>query len=265
MKYCRFTFRGSARYGLVETSKDAERITHVLSTPPEQVGKLYSVPKEQIEPLPFLETPLLSPVQPSKIVCVGRNYRGHAAEMGSDVPKEPLLFFKPPSSLLDPGQNIRRPSVSERVDHEGELGVVIAKRCYKLPPNGDVHPYILGYTAVNDVSARDFQKKDNQWARAKGFDTFCPVGPLVTDEIDPWKGVGVASRVNGQIRQQGNTRDFVFPLDILIHYISNIMTLMPGDLICTGTPEGVGPLVPGDVVEISVEGVGTLRNPVLSD
>ena len=265
MKYCRFNFKGSARYGLVESSKGVGRITHVLSTPPEQVGKLKSVPTEEIEPLPFLEASLLTPVQPSKIVCVGRNYRGHAAEMGSEIPKEPLLFFKPSSSLLDPGQNIRRPSISERVDHEGELGVVIGKRCYKLPPNEDVRPYILGYTAVNDVSARDFQKKDNQWARAKGFDTFCPVGPLVTDEIDPWKGVSVASRVNSQVRQQGNTRDFVFPLDVLIHYISNIMTLMPGDLLCTGTPEGVGPLVPGDVVEISVEGVGTLRNPIVSD
>jgi 2-keto-4-pentenoate hydratase/2-oxohepta-3-ene-1,7-dioic acid hydratase in catechol pathway len=185
--------------------------------------------------------------------------------MGSEVPKEPLLFFKPPSSLLDPGHDIRRPSISERVDHEGELGVVIAKRCYKLSAGEDVHPYILGYTAVNDVSARDFQKKDNQWARAKGFDTFCPVGPSVTDDLDPWKGVSVGTRVNDQVRQQGNTRDFVFPLDVLIHYISNIMTLMPGDLICTGTPEGVGPLVPGDVVEIFVEGVGTLRNPVVTD
>jgi 2-keto-4-pentenoate hydratase/2-oxohepta-3-ene-1,7-dioic acid hydratase in catechol pathway len=265
MKYCRFTYKGSARYGLVESSKGMERITRLLATPPEQVGNLKSVPTEQIEPLPFLETALLVPVQPSKIVCVGRNYRAHATEMGNEVPKEPLLFFKPPSSLLDPGDDIHRPSISERVDHEGELGVVIGKRCYKLPPNEDVRSYILGYTAVNDVSARDFQKKDGQWARAKGFDTFCPVGPLITDDIDPWKGVSVGTRVNGQVRQQGNTRDFVFPLDVLIHYISNIMTLMPGDLICTGTPEGVGPLVPGDVVEISVEGVGTLHNPVVSD
>jgi 2-keto-4-pentenoate hydratase/2-oxohepta-3-ene-1,7-dioic acid hydratase in catechol pathway len=265
MKYCRFTYKGSARYGLVESSKGAERITHLLSTPPEQVGKLKSVPTEKIEPLLFAAAPLLVPVQPSKIVCVGRNYRGHAAEMGNEVPKEPLLFFKPSSSLLDPGHDIRRPSISERVDHEAELGVVVAKRCYKLSANEDVRPYILGYTAVNDVSARDFQKKDGQWARAKGFDTFCPAGPLVTDEIDPWKGVSVGARVNGQVRQQGNTRDFVFPLDVLIHYISNIMTLMPGDLICTGTPEGVGPLVPGDVAEISVEGVGTLRNPVVND
>src|ERR1700730_13216344 len=189
MKYCRFTYKGSARYGLVESSKGTERITHLLSTPPEQVGKLKSVPTEKIEPLPFAEAPLLVPVQPSKIVCVGRNYRGHAAEMGNEVPKEPLLFFKPSSSLLDPGHNIRRPSIAARVEHEAELGVVIAKRCYKLSANEDVRPYILGYTAVNDVSARDFQKKDGQWARAKGFDTFCPVGPLVTDDLVPWRAV----------------------------------------------------------------------------
>src|ERR1700688_4212324 len=133
MKYCRFTYKSSARYGLVESSKGVERITHLLATPPEQVGKLKSVPTEQIEPLPFLEAALLAPVQPSKIVCVGRNYRGHAAEMGSEVPKEPLLFFKPPSSLLDPGHDIHRPSISERVDHEGERGGVIAKRWHKLP------------------------------------------------------------------------------------------------------------------------------------
>src|SRR6202011_5705251 len=195
-----------------------ERITHAMAIPPELGGKLKYPATEQIWTLPFLEAPLLTPVYPSKIVCIGRRSRGHAPELGSEVPKEPLLFFKPPSSLLDPRRDIRRPSISERVDHEGELGVVIGKRCYKLPPNEDVHPYILGYTAVNDVSARDFQKKDNQWARAKGFDTFCPVGPLVTDEIDPWKGVSVSSRVNGQVRQQGNTRDFVFSLDVLIHY-----------------------------------------------
>src|SRR3979411_1702668 len=265
MKYCRFNFRGSARYGLVEASKGVDHITHVLSTPPEQVGNLKSVPTEQIEPLPFLETLLLVPLQPSKIVCVGRNYRGHAAEMGSEIPKEPLLFFKPPSSLLDPGQNIRRPTMSERVDHEGELGVVIGKRCYKLPPNEDVRPYILGYTAVNDVSARDFQKKDGQWARAKGFDTFCPVGPLVTDELDPWAGVGVETRVNGELRQQGNTLDFIFSLDAIIRYIAQVMTLFPGDLIATGTPKGVGPVAGGDVIEISVEGVGTLRNPMVDE
>jgi 2-keto-4-pentenoate hydratase/2-oxohepta-3-ene-1,7-dioic acid hydratase in catechol pathway len=151
----------------------------------------------------------------------------------------------------------------ERVDHEGELGVVIAKPCYQLAADEDVRPYILGYTCVNDVTARDLQKKDGQWTRAKGFDTFCPVGPLVTNEIDPWAGVGVETRVNGAVRQQGNTRDFIFPLEVVIRYISQVMTLMPGDLIPTGTPQGVGPVVGGEVMEVIVEGIGTLSNPVV--
>jgi 2-keto-4-pentenoate hydratase/2-oxohepta-3-ene-1,7-dioic acid hydratase in catechol pathway len=181
------------------------------------------------------------------------------------VPVEPLIFFKPPSSLLNPGGEIRRPAISERVDYEGELGVVIAKRCYRLAEGEDVRPYILGYSLVDDMSARDLQKKDNQWARAKGFDTFCPVGPTVTDEIDPWRGVKIETRLNGRVKQQGNTKDFVFPLDAIIHYISKVMTLMPGDLIATGTPEGVGPVVAGDVIEVSTEGVGTLKNSVVND
>ena len=265
MRYCRFTYKGVARYGLVEGSRGSEQITHLLGIPPEQVGKLSSVPREEIDPLSLEQTALLAPVQPSKIVCVGRNYRAHAAEMQHEVPTEPLIFFKPPSSLLNPGGEIRRPAISERVDYEGELGVVIAKRCYKLADGEDVRPYILGYTLVNDMSARDLQKKDNQWARAKGFDTFCPVGPTVTDEIDPWRGVKIETRLNGHVKQQGNTKDFVFPLDAIIHYISKVMTLMPGDLIATGTPEGVSPVVAGDVIEVSAEGVGTLKNPVVND
>ena len=201
-------------------------------------------------------------MRPSKIVCVGRNYRDHAAELGNEVPAEPLIFFKPTSSLLAPGGRVRRPNISARVDYEGELGVVIAKECYQLGPDEDVRPYILGYTCVNDVTARDLQSKDGQWTRAKGFDTFCPVGPLVTDEIDPWAGVGVETRVNGNVRQQGNTRDFIFPLDVVIRFISQVMTLMPGDLIPTGTPKGVGPVLAGETMEVIVEGVGTLKNPV---
>jgi 2-keto-4-pentenoate hydratase/2-oxohepta-3-ene-1,7-dioic acid hydratase in catechol pathway len=265
MKFCRFTYKGSPRYGLVESSNGVENITHLLATSPAQTGSLQAVKKEPIDATPFLTAPLLAPVEPSKIVCVGRNYRAHVAEMDHELPKEPLLFFKPPSSLLDPGRDIRRPSISERVDYEGELGVVIGKRCHKLAPNEDVRPYILGYTAVNDMSARDFQKKDGQWARAKGFDTFCPVGPSVTDELDPWSGVKIETRLNGKIRQQGNTTDLVFPLDVIIRYISQVMTLLPGDLLCTGTPEGVGPVVAGDVVEVTIEAVGTLRNPVVND
>jgi 2-keto-4-pentenoate hydratase/2-oxohepta-3-ene-1,7-dioic acid hydratase in catechol pathway len=149
------------------------------------------------------------------------------------------------------------------VDHEGELGVIIAKTCRKLSESDDVRPYILGYTCVNDVTARDLQEKDKQWTRAKGFDTFCPVGPLVTQGLDPWAGVTVETRVNGNSRQQGNTRDFIFALDVVVRYISQVMTLFPGDLIATGTPKGVGPVVAGDVVEVTVGGVGTLRNPVI--
>jgi 2-keto-4-pentenoate hydratase/2-oxohepta-3-ene-1,7-dioic acid hydratase in catechol pathway len=196
---------------------------------------------------------------------VGRNYREHAAELGNEVPSEPLLFFKPPSSLLAPGKEIRRPKVSQRVDFEGELGLVIGKNCYKLASDEDVRPYILGYTCVNDVTARDLQNTDGQWTRAKGFDTFCPVGPLVTDEINPWSGVVVETRVNGDLRQQGDSRDFIFSLGVLIRYISQAMTLVPGDLIASGTPKGVGPVVAGDVIEVRVEGVGTLRNPVVDE
>ena len=204
--------------------------------------------------------------------CVRRRSFASAATIASTLPNcimkcrvEPLLFFKPPSSLLAPGGKIRRPKLSHRVDYEGELGVVIGKKCYKLGADEDVRPYILGYTCVNDVTARDLQNQDDQWARAKGFDTFCPVGPLVTDELDPWAGVGVETRVNGELRQQGNTRDFIFSLGVIIRYIAQVMTLVPGDLIATGTPKGVGPVVAGDVIEVSVEGVGTLRNPVVDE
>jgi len=224
---------------------------------------LEDLPTKRTDHLALEEAALLVPVRPSKIVCVGRNYRDHAAELGNEVPAEPLIFLKPPSSLLAPGGEVRRPKVAEWVDYEGELGVVIAKTCYQLSPDEDVRPHILGYTGVNDVTARDLQSKDGQWTRAKGFDTFCPVGPLVTDEIDPWSGIGVETRVNGTVRQQGNTRDFIFPLDVVIRYISQVMTLVPGDLISTGTPKGVGPVVAGEIMEVIVEGVGTLTNPVM--
>jgi 2-keto-4-pentenoate hydratase/2-oxohepta-3-ene-1,7-dioic acid hydratase in catechol pathway len=266
MKFCGFELNGQAHYGLVEAVAGAEQITRLLLKPPEQDGgDMEDLPSKRMDHLAFAEAKLLVPVQPSKIVCVGRNYREHAAELQHEVPSEPLLFFKPPSSLLAPGGEIRRPKLSQRVDYEGELGVVIGKRCYKLSADEDVRPYILGYTCVNDVTARDLQNKDDQWARAKGFDTFCPVGPLLTDELDPWAGVGVETRVNGELRQQGNTRDFIFPLDLIIRYIAQVMTLLPGDLIATGTPKGVGPVVVGDVIEVSVEGVGMLRNPVVDE
>jgi len=266
MKYCGFEINGQPCYGLVETVAGVEQITRLLLKPPDQIGgDIEDLPSKRMDYIALTEATLLAPVRPSKIVCVGRNYREHAAELGNEVPGEPLLFFKPPSSLLAPGLEIRRPKLSQRVDFEGELAVVIGKKCYGLRTDEDVRPYILGCTCLNDMTARDLQKKDGQWTRAKGFDTFCPVGPLVTDEIDPWAGVGVETRVNGEMRQQGNTRDFIFSLDVMIRYITQAMTLVPGDVIATGTPSGVGPVVAGDVIEVRVEGVGTLRNPVVDE
>ena len=258
MKYCRFQQSGRTQFGFVEAAAGNEVITGIISDP----FATRELRPTNISAIPIGDAVLLAPVQPSKIVCVGRNYREHAAELGHEVPKEPLIFLKPPSALLDPGQKIIRPKISTRVDHEGEMGVVIGKKCRNLREDEDVRNYIRGYTCVNDVTARDLQNKDGQWTRAKGFDTFCPVGPVVSDELGPWAGVAVETRVNGTIRQQGNTRDFIFPLDVVIRHIAQVMTLLPGDLIATGTPSGVGPLLAGDVVEVTVQGVGTLRNVV---
>ncbi|HMK21875.1 MAG TPA: fumarylacetoacetate hydrolase family protein [Terriglobales bacterium] len=266
MKYCRFHSNGDVLYGLVESVAGRDEITRLLVTPPEDVnGDMEDLRTKRVDHIALGDAELAFPVRPSKIVCVGRNYREHAAELGHDVPTEPLIFFKPTTALNSPGGPIRRPRVSERTDYEGELGVIISKPCYKLTDADDVRAYILGYTCVNDFTARDLQNKDGQWTRAKGFDTFCPVGPLVTDEIDPWAGVGVKTTVNGEVRQDGNTRDFIFPLDVIIRYISQIMTLQPGDLIATGTPKGVGPVIAGDQIEVSVEGIGTLGNTVVDE
>jgi 2-keto-4-pentenoate hydratase/2-oxohepta-3-ene-1,7-dioic acid hydratase in catechol pathway len=208
---------------------------------------------------------LLAPVVPSKIICAGRNYLDHAKELGNEAPSEPLIFMKPPSSVIAPGETILRPKISNRVDFEGELAVIIGKRCRHLRDDEDVRGYIAGYVCANDVTARDLQKTDGQWTRAKGFDTFCPVGPIVNDDVDPWRGVLLETRVNGQVKQSGNTVDFIFPLDVMLRYISRVMTLLPGDLVLTGTPAGIGPLVAGDVVEVTIQGLGTLKNPVADD
>jgi len=210
--------------------------------------------------LPLNAAQLLAPVTPSKIICVGRNYRDHANELGNEVPTEPLLFFKPPSSLLAPGGVVRTPAASSRVDFEGELALVIGKRLTKFAAGEDWRSVVRGYTLANDVTARDLQKKDGQWTRAKGFDTFCPVGPIVSDEIDPAAGVIIETRVNGELRQHGSTLDFIFGIPELLVYISAAITLEPGDLILTGTPAGVGPLVAGDRVDVSITGLGVLLN-----
>ena len=199
--------------------------------------------------------------RPSKIVCVGRNYADHAKELGNEVPAEPLLFLKAPSSVIFNEESIVLPPQSSRVEHEGELAVVIRKACKGLPDSVDIAGYILGYSCLNDVTARDLQKKDGQFARAKSFDTFCPIGPVIETDLDV-RDITVTTRVNGQVRQHGRTSQMVFRVDYLIRYISQMMTLMPGDVIATGTPAGVGPLVAGDTCEVEIEGIGILRNTV---
>lgn len=204
---------------------------------------------------------LLAPVEPSKIVCIGRNYAAHAAELGNEVPKEPLMFLKPPSSIVGPGDPIILPTYSQRVEHEGELAIVIGRRCSHLHDSDDPFSYVLGFTCLNDVTARDIQKADVQFTRGKGFDTFCPVGPHLETELDAANTL-VETRVNGALRQSGNTSLMIYPCAFLVRWISRMMTLLPGDIIATGTPAGVGPLLAGDSVEVSVSGVGVLRNPV---
>lgn len=264
MKYCRLQTTHGAQYA--EVTDRAGRLWIERLIPPFEEGPASDYVDRaagSFDPLPLEEARTLAPVHPSKIVCVGRNYREHAAELGNEVPAEPLLFLKAPSALLSPGEAICIPELSKRVDFEGEIAIVIGHRCSKIGPDEDPRDYIRGYTVANDVTARDLQKKDGQWSRAKGFDTFCPVGPLVTDEVDPAVGIGITTRLNGELRQDGNTRDFIFRIDHLLRYITAAMTLFPGDLILTGTPAGVAPMQPGDRVEVSVEGIGTLMNPVL--
>jgi 2-keto-4-pentenoate hydratase/2-oxohepta-3-ene-1,7-dioic acid hydratase in catechol pathway len=270
MKYCRFLLDNQPHYGAVEDRNGELWITDLIHAPEDDLAfhlahSRAAVPSLDIaslafEPMPLSAATLLPPVTPSKIVCVGRNYRDHAKELGNDVPTEPLLFFKPPSSLLAPGGVVRMPAASARVDFEGELALVIGRRTSKLAPHADWRSIVRGYTVANDVTARDLQKTDGQWTRAKGFDTFCPVGPIVSDEVDPNAGVALETRVNGQLRQHGSTLDLIFSIPALLAYISAAMTLEPGDLILTGTPAGVGPLAPGDRVDVAIAGLGVLTN-----
>jgi 2-keto-4-pentenoate hydratase/2-oxohepta-3-ene-1,7-dioic acid hydratase in catechol pathway len=270
MKYCRFLLDDQPHYGAVEDREDKPWIVGLTSAPEEDLPfRLIhhgdTSLSSSFEPIPLSSADLLPPTTPSKIICVGRNYRDHAKELGNEVPTEPLLFFKPPSSLLKPGGVVRMPVASARVDFEGELALVIGQRATKLPVDADWRSVVRGYTIANDVTARDLQKKDGQWTRAKGFDTFCPVGPIVSDEVDPEAGLTVETRVNGELRQHGSTLDFIFSIPTLLSYITAAITLEPGDLILTGTPAGVGPLAPGDKVEVSIPGLGTLVNTFQPD
>jgi len=276
MKFCRFLGADGSRFGLVETRDGHDFIVSELGSPQMQVSstgvpELIVLPeigsgKKIDEPFPLERATLLTPFPiVSKIMCVGRNYAAHVRELNHEMPTEPLIFSKPPSSLLAPGGEIVRPAISERVDYEGELGVIIGRRCHQMKEGESAKDYILGYTVVNDVTARDLQVKDGQWTRSKGFDTFCPFGPIVTTELDLAKGISVQTRVNGQVKQDGNTRDMMFSIDRIVQHISQFCTLLPGDLIATGTPEGVGPLQNGDVVTVTVEGIGTLVNLVINE
>lgn len=202
----------------------------------------------------------MTAIRPGKIIGVGRNYRAHAEELGNPMPAQPIIFFKPTSGLIDPGMPIVLPAMSQRVEQEAEIGIVVLERLRHITVE-QAERARIGFTCVNDVTARDLQKVDGQWSRAKGFDTFCPIGPRVAEGLD-WRELEVISRVNGEERQRGRSQEMVFSIPVLLSYISHVMTLLPGDLVATGTPSGVGPLVPGDVVEIEIPGVGILRNPV---
>jgi 2-keto-4-pentenoate hydratase/2-oxohepta-3-ene-1,7-dioic acid hydratase in catechol pathway len=255
MFICRFTTDGdgSPRYGIVEGSEIRPLSANLRSA--------YPFLNSTGEAAGLADARLLAPVAPSKIVCVGRNYSEHAAELGNAMPDEPLLFLKAPSSVIGHGEAIELPAASERVEHEGELAVVIGRRARRLTSDDDPLEYVLGFVCANDVTARDLQKKDVQFTRAKSFDTFFPVGPHIVRGVDP-RDLGVETRVNGDVRQRGRTSRMAFPVPFLIRYISHCMTLEPGDVISTGTPSGVGPLLGGDEVEVEVEGVGVLRNGV---
>lgn len=251
MKFCRVQWENRACFAVVE----GDHLTMVEGNP---FGEWRSSPLHLcIEDARFYPATL-----PTKIVAIGRNYQDHAAELGNEVPKEPLLFLKPPSSLIGHGDDIVYPPQSRRIDYEGELGVVIGKRAQKLKSAAEARQAIFGYTIVNDVTARDLQKADVQFTRAKSFDTFCPVGPFIETELDP-NNVTVETRLNGVRKQCVSTSLLAFKADTLVQYISNIMTLEPGDLISTGTPAGISPMQRGDVVEVTIDLIGTLRNRVV--
>lgn len=232
-----------------------------------QVGKLEGTPFGEFRRLeadtPLSAVRLLAPLQPSKIVCVGRNYADHAKEQGAEVPEIPLLFLKPPSAVIGTGDTIILPPQSQRVEHEGELVVVIGRSGRWIEPENAMD-YILGYTIGLDVTARDLQRRDGQWTRSKGFDTFCPLGPWIETEFDASDAL-ITCHVNEEMRQMASTRDMIFTVRQLIAFTSSIMTLNAGDILMTGTPAGVGPLEPGDRVEVTIEGLGTLRNPVAAE
>ncbi len=252
MRYVRFTHLGHPTYGVVE----GEMVIPITTTPFEKFGKVNN-------PLPLSSVELLSPCVPSKAVCIGLNYRDHAEEVGIAIPTSPVVFLKPSSAVIGPHRTIVLPAMSQRVDYEAELAIVIGKVTSHIAKS-EVPEHILGYTCANDVTARDLQPKDGQWTISKGFDTFLPLGPMITDEIDP-TNIAIQSRLNGVVRQSSNTSNLIFDCTHLVSYLSHIMTLYPGDVILTGTPSGIGVMANGDTIAIELEGIGILSNPVADE
>jgi 2-keto-4-pentenoate hydratase/2-oxohepta-3-ene-1,7-dioic acid hydratase in catechol pathway len=250
VRICRFRHAGHDRYGAVEGT-----LVRPLSAAPWAGGLAEG------KALPLSEVQLLAPVEPSKVVCVGRNYRAHAKELGNEVPPTPLLFLKPSTSVVGPQEAIRCPEQSREVHHEAELAVVVGRTLSRASAT-EARQAVFGYACLNDVTARDIQREEKQFTRAKGFDTFCPVGPVVETALDPLD-LSVVCRVNGVEKQRGSTRDMVFDPFALLAFISGVMTLLPGDVVATGTPEGVGAIQRGDWVEVEISGIGVLRNPVV--
>ena len=252
MKIVRFSAQGKTRYGVIKG---------------QSIQVIKGKPFRNIEPtgesFRLNQVKLLAPVLPSKIVAMGLNYKKHAEEVKLPLPKEPLIFLKPPSSVIGPEDDIVYPPSSTRIDFEGELAIIIKKRARQVSKEASLD-YVLGYTCLNDVSARDHQRDDGQWTRSKGFDTFCPLGPCIETDLDPDK-VMLETWLNGEIKQHSSTDDLLFPIREQISFISHVMTLLPGDVIATGTPSGIGAMKPGDSVEIKIEGIGTLRNNVTRD
>ena len=258
MKLCRFQVKNNASAG-------AEILQGVIAgdTVRQISGDMLGKWEETSRSWPLSGVKLLTPVAPSKIVALGRNYADHAAEFNNQPPKEPLIFLKPPSSLLAPDDPIVLLPEVQRIDFEGELAIVMSRPCHGLRDGADWRPYVLGYTLLNDVSARDYQALDKQWTRAKAFDTFCPLGPVIETEFDVTKGT-IETLLNGVRKQHAPFTDMLFPVDVIIPWVSRVMTLLPRDVIATGTPGGVGPMKAGDVVEIRVPGIGALRNPTVN-
>jgi len=253
MKIYRFKHRNKTRWGVLRE----ENLFPVH-------GSIFGNFQVEEEGIPIGRVSVLAPVMPSKIVAVGVNYRDHAEEMGRTLPHEPLIFLKPSSAVIGPGEEIVYPEMSGRVDYEGELAVVMKKKARRLRETEDVFSYILGYTCLNDVTARDLQARDVQFTRAKSFDTFAPLGPCIATDVNPGE-LRIKTFLNGKLRQSSTTKNLIFPIPFLVRFISCIMTLYPGDVITTGTPAGVGPMNPGDRVDIQVEGIGTLSNRVGKD